>query len=127
MRLRMVGVGALTAGLLALGGAGAASANVAWCMSDPPVQVVTPGGHALTVNNMVYLSPVDRHLARFITDDATAVPVGPGRTLITVNLYLPAGSHSAFTVASNNRYQVSSSGRGAGGSVITVQLTVPIS
>jgi hypothetical protein len=85
MRNRAVVVGALAVGLLVADGQGAASANVMWCLSDPPIQVITPGGHNLSVNNMVYLSPVDRHLASRITDDASAISDGKGGTLITVH------------------------------------------
>src|SRR5258707_9268701 len=109
MRKRAVVVGALAAGLLVLGGQGAASANVMWCLSDPPIQIVTPGGHYLSVNNMIYLSPVDRHLARQITDDATAVPDGRGGTLITVRVHIPAGAHRANVESNNYPYLVTQS------------------
>ena len=125
MRKRVLVVGGLTAILLGATGQGAASANVMWCVSDPPVQVVTPGGHSLTVNNMVYLSVTDRHSAKLITDDASAAPDGFGGTMITVHVYVPAAVHGALSVSSDNRYRVSASGRGNSDSVITLQLDVP--
>jgi hypothetical protein len=126
MRKRVFVVGALAAGLLVLGGQGAASANVMWCLSDPPIQVVTPGGHYLSVNNMIYLSPVDRHIARQITDDATASPNGKGGTLITVHVRIPSGAHGAAVVSNNYRYRVTNAaGTPNGGTVLTLTLDVP--
>jgi hypothetical protein len=128
MRTRVVVVGALTVGLLVAGGQGAASANVMWCLSDPPIQVVTPGGHNLSINNMVYLSPVDRHIASKITDDATVARDGKGGTLITVHVYVPQGAHGASVVSNNYRYRVTDSNRTpGGGAVLTLQLDVPTS
>ncbi len=128
MSKRVFALGALASGLLVLGGQGAASANVMWCLSDPPIQVVTPGGHYLSVNNMIYLSPVDRHLARQITDDATAVPDGRGGTLITVRVHIPAGAHGANVVSNNYRYRVTQSGGTPGGGIVlTFKLDVPTS
>ena len=72
-----------------------------WCVSDPPVAVVTPGGTHLMVNNMVYLSPTDRPIAALITDDASAAPDGHGGTLITVHVYIPQGNHGANVVSTN--------------------------
>jgi hypothetical protein len=126
MSKRVVVLGALAAGLLVLGGQGAASANVMWCMSDPPIQVVTPGGHNLSVNNMVYLSPIDRHIASQITDGATAVPDGRGGTLITVHMYIPSAAHGASVVSSNFRYEVTDTGGTRNGGVtLTLTLDVP--
>lgn len=128
MRNKAVVVGALVAGLLVAGGQGAASANVMWCVMDPPIQVVTPGGHSLSVNNMVYLSPVDRHLATRITDYASAISDGKGGTLITVHVVIPQGAHGASVVTNNFRYRVTdTSGAPGGGTVLTLQLDVPIS
>jgi hypothetical protein len=126
MSKRVVVLGALAAGLLVLGGQGVASANVMWCMSDPPIQVVTPGGHNLSVNNMVYLSPIDRHIASQITDAATAVSDGRGGTLITVHMYIPSSAHGANVVSSNFRYEVTDTGGTRNGGVtLTLTLDVP--
>jgi hypothetical protein len=128
MRNRTIVVGAMAAGLLVAGGQGAASANVMWCLSDPPIQVVTPGGHNLSVNNMVYLSPIDRHIASGITEDARAVPDGKGGTLITVHINIPQGAHGASVVSNNFRYRVTdANGTPGGGTVVTLQLDVPTS
>ena len=128
MSKRVVVLGSLAAGLLVLGGQEAASANIAWCMSDPPIQVVTPGGHYLAVNNMVYLSPVDRHIASLITAGATTAPDGKGGTLITVHVSIPAGAHGANVVSANYRYQVTDTdGTSNGGTTLTLKLDVPSS
>ncbi|MEO8744477.1 MAG: hypothetical protein ABI455_04250 [Candidatus Dormiibacterota bacterium] len=127
MKSRVVVVGALIAGLFAVAGPGTASANLMWCVFDPPVQVVTPGGHNLTVNNVLYLSAADRHNAHLVTDDASAAPDGHGGTLVTVHVHVPSAVHGAFTVSSNYRYQVSNSGAGTPGTVITLYLDVPTS
>jgi hypothetical protein len=126
MSKRVVVVGALSAGLLVLGGQGAASANVMWCLSDPPIQVVTPGGHNLSINNMVYMSPLDRHIAKQVTDSATTAPDGRGGTLITVHVHIPQGAHGANVVSANYRYQMKvSDGTTNGGITLTMTLDVP--
>ncbi len=128
MSKRVFVLGALASGLLVFGGQAAGSANVMWCLSDPPIQVVTPGGHYLSVNNMIYLSPVDRHIARQITDDATAAPDGRGGSLITVHVHIPAGAHGAGVVSNNYRYRVAQSGGTSGGGIVlTFKLDVPTS
>jgi hypothetical protein len=127
MRKRALMVGALVAGLLAMGGPGTASANLMWCVTDPPIAVVTPGGHNLMVNNMIYLSPADRHKATLITDEAGVSPNGRGGTLITVHVFIPATIRGAYVVSSNYRYRVSSAGDGSGGRVVTLTLDVPAS
>lgn len=128
MSKRVVVLGALAAGLLVLGGQGTVSANVAWCVSDPPIPLVTPGGHNVTVNNMIYLAPIDRHRASLITDSATTAPDGRGGTLITVHVYIPTAVHGAYVRSSNYRYQVTDShSTPGGGTVVTLSLDVPTS
>jgi len=124
----VVVLGALAAGLLVLGGQGAASANVMWCLSDPPIQVVTPGGHHLSVNNMVFLSPIDRPIAKQVTAGASAAADGNGGSLITVHVYIPSGAHGASVVSSIHRYRVTESAATPdGGTVLTLTLDVPAS
>jgi hypothetical protein len=128
MNRRVILVGALAAGMLVLGGQGSATANVLWCMSDPPIPLVTPGGHNITVNNMVYISVADRHLAKLITDDASVARDGHGGTLITIHVYIPSAVHGAAVVSSNYRYQVHDwSSAPGGGRVLTLILDVPTS
>jgi hypothetical protein len=128
MNRRVILVGALAAGMLVLGGQGAATANVMWCMSDPPILLVTPGGHNITVNNMIYISVVDRHLASQITDDATVAPDGTGGTLVTVHVHVPAAIHGASVVSNNFRYRVQDTrNTPEGGYTLTLTLDVPTS
>lgn len=126
MKKRFV-VGTLASGLMLVAGQATASANVVWCLSDPPIVVVTPGGHNITVNNMVYLPPVHRHVSRQIMDDASAAPDGHGGTLVTVHVRIPAGVSQAHVVSSEYRYRVSTEGGGEGGEVVTLYLDVPTS
>ncbi len=124
MKKRLV-VGTLAAGLMLVAGQATASANVVWCGSDPPIELVTPGGHHITVNNMVYLPPMDLHVLRQITDGASAAPDGHGGTLVTVHVRIPSGVSQAHVVSSENRYQVSSGADAVGGVVVTLYLDVP--
>jgi hypothetical protein len=128
VKKRAVVVGALAVGLLILGGPVTASANVIWCVFDPPAHVLTPGGQHLTVNNMITMSSVDKDLAKLVTDDATAAPDGGGGTLITVHVYIPQGAHGANVVSTNHRYGVTATaGTPGGGVVLTLELDVPAS
>lgn len=125
MKARSVVVGTMAAAAMMVGGAGSASANIAWCSADPPTQVVTGGGANLSVNTYVtVLKPEVHYLNRF-TSDASTAPDGKGGTLITVHVYLPAGLSSARVTSSVNRFQVSASAIGTGGSMITLYLDVP--
>lgn len=117
----VVAMGGLLAGVMLMATSVAASANFAWCMSDPPVQVVTPGGHILTVNNQVYLSAAARHLMNNVTDTANAAADGRGGTLVTVHVFVPGPAH---VVSSVNRYGISAANDGSG--VVTLTLDVPI-
>jgi len=126
MKKRLV-VGTLAAGLMLVAGQATASANVVWCLFDPPIELVTPGGHNITVNNMVYLPPMYRHVLREVNDEASAVPDGHGGTLVTVNVRIPSGISHAYVVSSNNRYQVSTEAGAGGGGVVTLHLDVPTS
>jgi hypothetical protein len=121
MKARSVVAGGIVAVAMLLAAQASASANVAWCVSDPPIQVVTPGGHNLTVNNQVYLPPYAMHLKRSIQDTASASRDSSGGTLITVNVFVPAHAH---VVSSENRWQVSDIRDGS--SVVTLYLHVPI-
>lgn len=124
MKFRNVVLGGVVAGTVLLAGSGAASANVAWCISDPPIQVVTPGGHYLVVNNMVYLPPQALHLKNRITDDATATSNGRGGTLVTVHVHLPATAGRAHVITSENRFRLSA--QQDGDTTITLYLDVPL-
>jgi hypothetical protein len=127
MRLtRILPAAAVIAAAFSFAGAAPASAMVLWCESDPPIEVITPGGVILTVNNMIYVPIYDRHLARHFPVSATAVADGHGGTLITVHVQVAWGVSLAHVVSSENRYRVASPGDGTGGMVVTTYLDVPI-
>lgn len=126
MAMRPAILGAFGALILLIAPAGTASANISWCVSDPPIQVVTPGGHIVTVNNLIYIAQSEARLGAQITDSATAVSSGPGSSLVTVHVNLPPGITLAHVISSVNRYQLSSQGDGTGGTVVTLYLDVPI-
>lgn len=130
MNVRAVILAAAGCGAMLAAAPIAASANLIWCVDDPPIHVVTPGGHALEINNMVYMTRESGERgnddARRITGSAEAAPDGHGGTLITVRVYLPDGI-SAHVVASDYRYQVWSQGYGEGDDAVTLVLDVPVS
>jgi hypothetical protein len=124
MKARSVVVALVAVGGMLLAAQGTASANVAWCVADPPVQVVTPGGTILSVNNLVWLPPSALHLKNRMWDQASAAPDGTGGTRITVTVHVPAGV-AAHVQSSEYRYQVST--QGDGWSAVTLYLDVPTS
>ncbi len=125
MRLTRIVPAAMIAGALLIAGEATASANCEWCVYDPPVQLVTPGGQILVVNNTIYLPPYERHLARHFPATATVTSNGHGGTHITIHVQIASGISSAHVVSSVNRFQVSSVGGGTGGTVVTTDLDVP--
>ena len=126
MKKRLV-VGTLAAAAMLVVGPANASANMAWCLSDPPIELVTPGGHNIAVNNMIFLPPMYRHVISQVTDGASTRPDGHGGTLVTVYVRIPSGVSAGHVVSSENRFQVSSEAGGQGGVVVTLYLDVPIS
>jgi len=127
MRLfRILPAAAVIAAALSFAGVAPASAMVLWCDSDPPIQVVTPAGANLTVNNMIYVPRYDVHLATHFPASATAVSDGHGGTLITVHIQVASGVSLAHVVSSAYRFQISSTGDGTGGMVVTTYLDAPI-
>lgn len=119
---RSVVVGlAAAVGMLVAGPIGA-SANLVWCLSDPPTQVVTPGGQNVTVNTMVYLPVGSASSKNDVAESAVASPDGRGGTLITVYVHVPA---PARVVATVHDFHVSTSAEG--GPNLTLYLDIPIS
>lgn len=116
----VVGLAAAVGTLLA--GSVGASANISWCISDPPVGVVSPAGQNLTVSTQVFLPAGSQHLKGQVQDQAVTSPDVNGGTLITVYVTVPVQSH---VVSSVNRYGVSAQADGSG--VVTLYLHVPVS
>lgn len=121
---RLMVAATVASAIALLTGPAQASANVVWCQSDPPIKVVTPAGHNLMVNNMIYIPAVDSQV-QGITDDAVAVADDQGGTSITVHVYVPPQISQAHVVSAVHRYKVSASADGSGGTVITLLLDVP--
>ena len=124
--VRILPAAAVIAAALSFAGVAPASAMVLWCESDPPVQVITPGGTTLTVNNQIYVPRYDMHLSTHFPASATAMSDGHGGSLITVRVQVAFGVSFAHVVSSENRFQVASPGDGTGGMVVTTFLDVPI-
>jgi hypothetical protein len=125
MKARRFAIATIAAGFLAVAAASPASANLAWCVYDPPVQVESPEGQNLTVNTFVYFSPSARHVAWKVTSDATVESSGSGWTTVIVHVYVPAGAGRVHVVATVQRYKVSEAQDGVGGEVMTFTLEVP--
>jgi hypothetical protein len=114
--------GAVACGLLAASPAGA-SANIMWCAGDPPAQLSSPSGTNFTVNTQVYTSDLKQHVSQQITEEVTSAPDGRGGTLVTVEVFGPAGQ-SMTVIASVNKYKVTGQASGVGD--VTVTLDVPL-
>jgi hypothetical protein len=123
---RILPAAAVIAAALSFAGVVPASAMVLWCESDPPVQVITPGGTNLTVNNMIYVPRYETHLNTHFPASATTASDGRGGALITVHIQVAFGVSFAHVVSSENRFQVASPGDGTGGTVVTTHLDVPL-
>src|SRR5260370_17521030 len=77
MRLfRILPAAAVIAAALSFAGVAPASAMVLWCESDPPIQLVTPAGTNITVNNQIYGPRYDKHLSTHFPPSATPLPDG---------------------------------------------------
>jgi hypothetical protein len=125
MKLSRILPAAMIAAVLSMAGGTAASAHVVFCMYDPPIQVVTPAGHYLSVNNTIYLPPQDRHIADHFVATASATADGHGGTLIAVHVQVASGVSYAHVVSAVQRFQVASAGGGSGGTVVSIDLDVP--
>lgn len=125
MRLRSVLAAAIAAVGIVVAAPGGASANVLWCVSDPPDQTSTPSGTNLTVNLTLYASSSDRHQLNSVTDQIVTSTDGAGGTLVTVYVFVPSTIDSLVAVAQVQRYGESATGSGGAGSTITLTLDVP--
>ena len=125
MKARSVVVGVVAAVGLLVGGAGSASANIAWCLSDPPVQVSTPTGTNLTVNVGVAVPQGQAKYINSVVVDAVTQADVSGGTLITVNVSVPSSISVANVSAGVKKYKISTSTTVPGGSSTTLYLVVP--
>lgn len=124
MRVRRVVASAAAAGAMLFAGQVVASANIAWCVDDPPVQVQTASGSTLTVNTQVSAPKDQVHLLKQVIETTSTTPDATG-TLITITVTIPAGITTARVVASVNSAGVSASTTGVGGQTVTLYLDVP--
>lgn len=125
MKARRVVLGVVAAAAMVVGGGVSASANIVWCMDDPPVQVQTPAGTNLTVGVTV---AVPQHEAKYISQVQTQTLTssdGAGGTLITVIVTVPASIDVAKVSVTVQKFKVTDSATVAGGSTTTLQLDVP--
>lgn len=125
MKARRVVAGVAAAGAMLVGGAASGSANIAWCIEDPPVQVQTATGSNLTVNVAV---AVPQGQARYIGSVAIAAVTEPdvsGGTLIAVSVTVPSTVSVANVTATVKKYKVSTTATVPGGSSATLYLVVP--
>jgi hypothetical protein len=126
MKARSVVAGVFASVAMVIGGAGGASANIAWCGGDPPVRVDTQTGANVTVNTTVSVVQSEVKLLNEVHADAVMTADGRGGTDIAVNVHLPAGISTANVAAAVKRYHVSASAAGQGGSTVTLYLHVPV-
>jgi hypothetical protein len=130
MKARSVVLALAAVGGMLLFGAGTASANIAWCIFDPAIEVVTPGGTILTVTNTVSLPASAQRLESQVWDEASVAPApigngkGGGGTVITVTVNLPAGVQG-YVTSSVDLFQASDDGYGV--TQVVLHLQVPIS
>ena len=125
MRARRLAVAAVVASVAALAAAVPAAANLAWCVYDPPVKVVSPAGSNLLVNTYVYYPKVSKQIAPRVTVEASADASSTGGTTITVRVYVPRGDGTIHVVVTSQRYKITEEQDGAEGSVMTFTLDVP--
>ena len=123
MKVKTVVLGAVLACGLAAASTAGASANVMWCVGDPPVQMSTPTGTNFTVGTQIYTSGDKQHLAQEVNEVVTSTSDGHGGTLVTVEIQGPAGQEMTL-VASVRKYKVSGQASGVGD--VTVTLDVPV-
>jgi hypothetical protein len=78
MRFRKLVLAGGVAGALMAAVPGGASANIMWCVGDPPAQLTTSTGTRFVVNTYVYAEGPHSKLASLTTVDATAAPDAAG-------------------------------------------------
>ena len=103
MRRVLVAFGA--AAIAALMPASQGLAWVDWCESDPPVHVITPGGHRVEINNFLGTTIQNKRLLRHAVVYGYAERAGPGQSLVHIVIILPEGGDSHVHVrAETNRF-----------------------
>ena len=119
----------VAAATAALAGPMPALAWVDWCDSEPPVTVVTPAGHHVTVNNFLSAPVQDRHLLNgaIVTGYATPAEEDSGESVLHILVWLPHGGAQYVNIKSETaRFSQVAEGRGEWGELVELTLTVPI-
>jgi len=123
MRFKTVLAGVTVACGLTLASTGGASANIMWCVGDPPAQVSSASGTQFNVNTQIFSSVAHQHLSQY-PETVTTAPDGSGGTLVTVDVQGPA---QYFTVvASVHKGKGTISAQSSGSGEVLVVLDVPI-
>jgi hypothetical protein len=128
MRLKRVLGGAAAACALLVGSAATASANIMWCIGDPPEQVTSASGTQFVVNTQIYASGPKTHLnlSHSTTTTSWSQPDGHGGTLVTVEVQGPS-SQQLTVVVTYNAVKNAVSNQATGIGTVIVQLDIPIS
>ena len=120
-------LGAAVAAAIAGAGARPALAWDDWCQDEPPVTVVTPAGHHVTINNYLAAPVQYRHDLQRATLTGTATTAGPGETLVTIRVHFPTHADSQVRVTSfSHVYQTSMTKDGNLYQDFVVKLTLPV-
>ena len=99
-----------------------------WCDTEPPVTVLTPDGHRVTVNNWISVPVQDLHLLRSMEVSGAAYPgAEEGTSLVVIHVHTPRGGSQYVQITSSaSRYQEVSSTRAGWGTDVYLFLTVPV-
>lgn len=125
--MRRAVVGGVVAALVTVLAPATASANVVWCLDDPPQQVTTAGGTNLVVGTKLYAPAAERHALSSVTEKTVTASDGAGGTLVTEYVTVPASISQLMVVSTVQRFSVTATGQGTSGSVIVLTLDVPTS
>lgn len=128
MKRLLMGTALASAATVALAATPALAWN-SWCDNEPPLQVVTPAGTHVTINNWISVPVQDRHLLKNMVVSGTTEPgAKPGTTLVHVHVLTPdGGSRNVHVTSSTSRFDQVSSADGDWNSEIVLDLTVPVS
>lgn len=126
--MRKLAIGGAMGAAVALGlTATPALAWNSWCDGEPPVTMVTPAGHHVTVNNWISVPVQDRHLLRrMVVYGDTQPGAEPGTTVVRIHVVTPnGGSRYVHVTSSTDRFRQVSNADGDWNSEITLELIVP--
>lgn len=99
-----------------------------WCDDEPPVTVVTPNGHRVTINNWISVPIQDRRLLRSMAVSGEAYAgEETGTSVIVIHVHTPHGGSQYVRVTSSTmRYQEVSTAEGGWDTDVYLVLTVPV-